>query len=295
MKKVLIQIVSNSLGDTIAAMPYIDKFSELFNYKTYVKINPRFNFLFLNSYPNLIYVSEIDGEYDKILKLNYINTKKNLQEEFANQLGFFDWTYIRPIVDVPKSDRKIKNKYITAGIHSTAQLKYWNNPLGKEFQTISPYWTQLFKKIKKKGYLPVVIEKDEMFGVAPYRNGMPSSCVKKLGTSLEETVSYIHHSEFFIGLSSGLSWLAHAIGKPVVMISNFTEDYTEFDLSLSDYIRITNKSVCHGCWNKLRSINDFDAGDWYWCPEHKDTPRQFECHYSITPDYVYNKIKHLLK
>ena len=135
-------------------------------------------------------------------------------------MGFIKWDYIRPIIDFKPQDRPVKNKFISVGIHSTAQLKYWNNPLGKEFQPISPYWSQLFKQVKKKGYLPVVVEKDEMFGVSPYMNGMPSSCVKKLGLDLFDTMNYIYHSEFFIGLSSGLSWIAHALGKPVVMISN---------------------------------------------------------------------------
>jgi hypothetical protein len=38
----------------------------------------------------------------------------------------------------------------------------------------------------------------------------------------------------------------------------------------------------------------FDKGDWFWCPEHKGTERQFECHKSITPEMVIDKIKHLL-
>ena len=75
------------------------------------------------------------------------------------------------------------------------------------------------------------------------------------------------------------------------MISNFTEDWNEFDLSLDDYIRITNKSVCHGCWNKINVEYSFIKNDWYWCPLHKDTERQFECHKSITVNDVVGKIK----
>ena len=295
MKKLLINIVSNSLGDTIASIPYINKFKTDFQYDVDVLINETLHFLFLKSYPELNFVSEKEKKYDKVINLLYVDTSKNIQEQFANQLGYMDWYYIRPKVDVPTISRKIKKKYISAGIHSTAQLKYWNTPLGKQSQTSSLYWTMLFKKLKSDGFQPVVVEKDEMFGVAPFRNGMPSSCLKRIGGTLEESMSYIYHSEFFIGLSSGLAWLAHAMGKPVVMISNFTEDYSEFDLSCDDYIRITNKSVCHGCWNKMKNINEFDASDWYWCPKHKDTPRQFECHTSITPDMVYNQIKHWLK
>ena len=118
--------------------------------------------------------------------------------------------------------------------------------------------------------------------------------LKKLDVDLFDTMNYIYHSEFFIGLSSGLSWIAHALGKPVVMISNFTEDWHEIDLNTKDYIRITNKSVCHGCWNKVNIDYKFDFSDWYWCPLHKGTSRQFECHTSITPNDVYKEIEHLL-
>ena len=99
----------------------------------------------------------------------------------------------------------------------------------------------------------------------------------------------IYHSEFFIGLSSGLSWLTWGLGKHVVMISNFTEEDHEF---VSNCTRITNTFVCHGCWNN--PMFKFDKGDWNWCPEHKGTERHFECHKSITSQMVIEKIQHLL-
>jgi autotransporter strand-loop-strand O-heptosyltransferase len=61
-------------------------------------------------------------------------------------------------------------------------------------------------------------------------------------------MNYIHHSEFFIGLSSGLSWFQTGINKHVVMISNFTEEDHEFTTNCT---RIVNKSVCNSCWNNL--------------------------------------------
>jgi hypothetical protein len=36
----------------------------------------------------------------------------------------------------------------------------------------------------------------------------------------------------------------------------------------------------------------FDKGDWNWCPVHKGTDRQFECHKSITSEMVIKQIKH---
>ena len=104
--------------------------------------------------------------------------------------------------------------------------------------------------------------------------------------SLENTMNVIHHSEFFIGLSSGLSWLSWALEKKVFMIASFTEADHEFT---NNTIRITNPNVCNSCWNN--PMFRFDRGNWNWCPEHEDTPRQFECHKSISADKVLNLIK----
>ena len=37
-----------------------------------------------------------------------------------------------------------------------------------------------------------------------------------------------------------------------------------------------------------------DAGDWEWCPDHKNTPRQFECTKSIKPEQVIESINKFL-
>jgi hypothetical protein len=289
MKTVIIHLKSNSLGDTIAVMPCIEYYISKNNDNVYVKSNPRYNFLFKDSYPNIKFFE--DGmTYDKVIELDY-NFNLPLQTGFANQLGFFNWDYIRPKVYSNTKERPIKGKYVVISLHSTSQLKYWNHPSGIKSQPMSPNWNELCGMLRKNGLTPVVIEKDETFGIPPYRNGLPSKSNKKIGISIEESINYIQHSEFYIGLSSGLSWLAHAMDKKVAMISNFSEDWHEFDLSCDDYIRITNKSVCHGCWNKVNKEYKFDVNDWYWCPSHKDTDKQFECHTSITPEMVFNQIE----
>ena len=289
MKKILIDLMSNSLGDTIGVMPCVEKFISNTNDEVFLSINPRYISLFLNSYPTIKYFDE-NITYDKTLKLDYDFTQP-LQTGLAKQLGFMDWKYIQPKVDITQKSRPIKNKYVTISIHSTSQLKYWNHPLGKESQPFSPYWSELCDMLRKQNITPVIIERDEMFGVPPFRNGMPSKANKKLGLSIEDTMNYIYHSEFFIGLSSGLSWLAHAMNKKVAMISNFSEDWHEFDLLNENYKRITNKNVCHGCWNKVGTEFQFQSDDWYWCPRHRGTNREFECHTSITPQMVFEEIK----
>jgi len=94
-------------------------------------------------------------------------------------------------------------------------------------------------------------------------------------------MNYLHYADYYIGLSSGISWLNWAIGKHTIMISNFTEDGHEF---VTNCTRITNPDVCNSCWNN--PLFKFNKGDWNWCPEHEDTPRQFECHKSISVEKV---------
>jgi autotransporter strand-loop-strand O-heptosyltransferase len=294
MKTVYIHLLSNSIGDTIASTPYVSEYQKKHNVNVIFNINDPYIFLLDESYENIQFVGRNDVvEYDEKISIDYV-FNKSIQGGYAEQLGFENPPYIRPVVSIPKLLRPIKNKYVALGVHSTCQIKYWNHPNGLKSQGDSTNWNELSAILRKRGYTPVTVEKYEMYGTPPFYNGVPSKSNKQIGKTLLEAANIINHSEFYIGLSSGMSWIAHALGKKVVMISNFTEDWNEFDLSLDDYIRITNKSVCHGCWNKINIEHSFDKNDWYWCPKHKDTERQFECHKSITVDMVINQIQHLL-
>lgn len=298
MKKCLVELSDDSagIGDLLVILPYLEKFRLINDYEIYFKFkNTSISEIFTKSYPNITFVPKNDEtEYDKKINLKHLSHDNTIQRIFASQLGFFDAEYIRPIVDDVECERPIKNKYITFNIHSTSQLKYWNHPDGIKDYVFSSNWNNLCKMLRKSGYTPVCIDYHENFGKEPIRNHVPVSCVKRLGLSIPEVIKIIKHAEFHIGLSSGLSWLAHSMNKPVCMISNFSEDWHEIDLSIPDYKRITNKSVCHGCWNLVGKEFKFEHSDWFWCPRHKGTERQFECHTSITPEMVFDEIKEWL-
>ena len=98
--------------------------------------------------------------------------------------------------------------------------------------------------------------------------------------SFDEVIDIINGCDFFIGLSSGLSWLAWAIGKKIISIngsvgSNF-EFYTPY--------RIINSNVCNGCFNNINY--KFSRSDWKWCPTNKN----FECSKQITFEMLKEKI-----
>ena len=98
-------------------------------------------------------------------------------------------------------------------------------------------------------------------------------------------VANLEHADFFVGLSSGLSWLAWTCKVPVVMISGFTHPTNEF----ATPYRIINYHTCHSCWNDMRE--NFDHFDFLWCPRHKGTDRHFECTKLISPEQVITTIK----
>jgi autotransporter strand-loop-strand O-heptosyltransferase len=105
---------------------------------------------------------------------------------------------------------------------------------------------------------------------------------------LQSRMVDIKHAKAFIGVGSGLSWVSWALNTPTILISGFSYPYTEFQ----DCERIFPKDpkTCMGCFNK----HWLNPGDWEWCPEHKDTPRQFECTKSITPEMVIKSLQKVL-
>ena len=105
---------------------------------------------------------------------------------------------------------------------------------------------------------------------------------------LQERIDLISQGDFFIGLSSGLSWLAWAAGVPVVMISGFTLPFNEFHTPY----RMINYHLCNGCWNDL-SLR-FDLKDFYACPRHKGTERAYECTRLLTSGQVCRAIDRLM-
>ena len=271
-KRVYIALESKSLGDTIAWIPYVLEFKNKHN--CHVIISTFKNNMFKNVYPELEFVEpganveNITGMYNVGWFYNTdgepeIPNTIPLQKAATNILGL-NYQEIIPRIDFTPS-KKPHKKYITIATNSTAGCKFWTRE----------YWQELINYYHNKGYKIVNTSLEDN----PFDN-----CLVLDDKSMYNTMNTIYYSDFFIGLSSGLSWLAWALKKDVIMISNFTEENHEFKC-----IRVTNTNVCHGCWNNPNF--KFDKGDWDWCPVHKNTERHYECHKSITPEMVINEIQ----
>lgn len=287
-KRVLISFESFSLGDTIAWIPYAEKFAEKNKCKVIVS-TPHFS-LFDTEYPQIDFVkpdSTVQDLYAHFqLGLFIENNKFDLSKHpnFPNEIPLqkvatdilgLEYEEIKPRIKKFES-YKTKKPYICLGIHSTAQAKYWNNPTG---------WQELVDYVKNNGYDVYVLSREEDGYMG---NTFPEGVIHIQNKTLEEIAEYLIGSEGFVGVSSGLSWYSWALNVPTILISGFTDEDLEMK---NDVVRIINKDICNGCWRK----HIFDKGDWNWCPEHKGTQRQFECTKSITFDTIKPHIKKILK
>jgi len=269
-KRVYIAFESKSLGDTIAWMPYVEEFRK--HHQCTVICSTFWNHLF--DYPEIEFVEPATVVHNlyALYRIGYFNDLNKLPvkpmtlplQKVATTILGLDYKEVTPrlayVPEVPKMGR-----YVTIATNSTSGMKFWT----KEG------WQELINWLVSEGY--------EVYNVSKELNPF-DNCTQITTPSLESKMDWIEGSQFFIGLSSGLGWLAWAMGKPVVMIANFTEDWNEFSC-----IRITNKSVCNSCWNNPNFT--FDPGDWLYCPIMKGTPKQFICHTSITAEMVIEGIK----
>ena len=177
----------------------------------------------------------------------------------------------------PTAPREIKEKYVCIGVQASGIMKRWLYPEG---------WDIVVEYLKSLGYRVLCIDG----GYKVIENGheitMPPGAEDFTGMKpLMERINLLSYADFFIGLGSGLSWLADACGIPVVLISGFSLPMGEFETPY----RVTNQLVCHGCYNDIR-VNWKDI-----CPYHKGTDREFECSKSITPLQVVQAIDRLIE
>ena len=284
--RVLISFESKSLGDNLAFIPYVEEFRK--KHDCEVICSTFQNELFKKEYPKIQFVNPGDNVdnilclyrlgvfYDNQRNVDYTRHPTNPIKEpllkIPSDILGLSYKEIKP--KLPKLGKK-KKKMVTIGIHSTAQAKYWNNPTG---------WQDVVDFLKSNGYEVRLLSREEDGYMG---NSNPKGVKQQPPSSTKELIKTIQESEFFIGISSGLSWLAWGAGVPVVLISGFTDVYLE---PFKDIHRIINKDVCNSCWH----THEFDPGDWNWCPINKNTDRQFECSKTISSSSVIDTLKKLI-
>jgi autotransporter strand-loop-strand O-heptosyltransferase len=269
---VYIALDSKALGDSLAWMPFVEEFRVRHGCR--VTCSTFWNELFDEAYPEIRFVSpgsEVQGIV-AMYKVGCFNVENRdlspapwnsvpLQAVAADILGL-PRQEIRPKLVIQGGSRppKLPGPYVCIATESTSQCKFWNRPGG---------WEELTARLNAKG-LQVVnlsLNANRVPGAVQWPNG-----------PIHRVIDCLLHAEFFVGLPSGLSWLAWALSKKVVTISGFALPSTEFQ---SNRIQVGPPAgVCQGCYN----THVFDPGNWNWCPKKPATP--FECTREITVDAV---------
>ena len=282
-KKVFISFESKALGDTLAWMPYCEEFAS--HYKCDVIVSTFKNFLFEAAYPSLTFVGRgVVQNIFAMFKLGWDSNKEPVPaasvplQQTASNILLLPFKEILPRIVFTPKERPCEEKYIAISIHSTSGLKLWH------------YWQEVVDYLVGAGYKVYEISDTAKDHKSHTTQPALINITELEDTSLDNTMNMIHHADICLGLSSGISWLCWALGKKVIMISNFTNKNHEFQ---SNCIRVYDESICHDCWGDLKFR--FNLGDWEYCPRHEGTPRHFECHKLISAKRVIDAIKsHLL-
>ena len=289
-RDVLIRFPVETLGDPIGWFPYAVKFKEHHGCRLTCAMSDKMIPLFRDAYPDIAFVPYAQVRPERFyatyviavyfVKGTIYDHKDCVPLDFrlvglhraAGYILGVDPTEAAPRIAIGDDTRPIAEPYVCIAVQSTLQAKFWNNPTG---------WREVVAFLKAAGYRVVCIDQKSSHGQGLIWTHIPAGAEDMTGDRpLAERARYIKHADFFIGLTSGLSWLAWAVGTPVVLISGLTHPTNEF---FTPY-RVINYNVCNSCWNDPTAA--FDRHDFLSCPRHKDTPRQFECTRLITADHV---------
>ena len=288
---VLIEFPVGTLGDIIGWFPYAVKFQSQHGCQLTCSMGPLLIPLFKTCYPAIEFVTPDEVKPERFYATYriglFFSDEANVHQPTDFQLVGLHRTagYILgvdpaeepPHIDIADTGRPIEEKYVCIAVQSSTQCKYWNHPTG---------WREIVKLLKEQGYRVICVDQKATHGAGVVWNHIPHGAEDQTGDiPLVERARWLKHAAFFVGLSSGLSWLAWAVGTPVVMISGFTHPTNEFTTPY----RVINFHTCNSCWNDVRVR--FDHKDFLWCPHHAGTPRQFECTRLITTEQVTRTIR----
>ncbi len=272
------------LGDTLAMLPAIEEFRRHFKCEVSILLPEYLKEITAHLHPEIKHVDKISFENYATFYLSAImsplpylpvDPRNNSLERMAGSIIGIKNLPAKPIFK-PTAPRIFSEPYVCIGVQTSTPTKCWLYLGG---------WEIVVDYLKSLGYRVFCIDKKKFQREGKYSVEMPANAEDFTGDfSIMERANMLYHAEFFIGLSSGLAWLAEVVNCPVVMIGGFTYDWHEF---YTPY-RVANRLVCNGCFNDIRV--SFMIG----CPYHKGTARELECQKKIYPQAVLDAINRLI-
>ncbi len=260
-RKILVHFNSQCLGDTLAWMPAVAAFrdrhqpGELVCSTFYSSLFDEPGLRRIDAEGHLLreVYAFIEISYDK---QNPAHRRGGIRDVAAQRLGV-DPGEARPRLRLPAAETSLPRPYVCLAPCSPKPIARWRYPGG---------WEHVAAHVAARGYTPVAIS-------AETEEPVPGALARGGFRPLADRLAQLAGAACFVGLSSGLAWLAWAVGCPVVMLAGFTLPHNEFPCQ-----RVIDRAVCHGCWNEVCSSSP--------CPRHAGTDRQWECSRALTPALV---------
>jgi len=228
---VFIKMDAYALGDNLAWLPYVEQFRQKHNCR--VICSTFHNHLFVDVYPNIMFVKP-NTRIDNIFAQYYIGTHDHtppcyspttyltepLQKIASDILGLEYKDLKCEVAHIPKSKNP---KKICLSQHASLDMKSWHGD-----------WQKI---------VDILIEQDYEIHVISREPTTLKNVINKTGDiPLEYRVAELSDASYFIGVSSGLSWLAHSLDCHVFLISDFTPSNHEFSENVT---RIYGEEVRH--------------------------------------------------
>lgn len=258
-KTIFIKMDGHALGDNIAWIPYVEQFREKHNCT--VICSTFKNNLFKNIYKNILFVEPntnidnvyaqyyIGASYDGNIKYSPVSADKTSLQFVATSILNLPPVELRPQLENQLIKTNYRKKYVCISEYASDQKKSWKYDGG---------WQIVVNYLNHLGYDVVVISKEKT---------NLNNVIDLTGNySLLDRAQTLHNAEFFIGLSSGLSWLSWSVNTHVFLISDVTQMDHEFKTNITrisanpdlkevnyDVVNVTKpKTVIDGIKNFLK-------------------------------------------
>lgn len=270
-----------AMGDFLAFFPYIKAYKETYGADVTCKIPDYLKDLACRMYPEIKFSYAWDED---LYAVYYMHMGFNFPSALPIRAESRPLTmYGQLLTGLPTPqllrytatvERTIQEPYVCIAVQASTPNKGWLWLRG---------WDMLVDYLRELGYRVLCIDRDKRQERDGYVTEMPKGAEDFTGNlPLVQRAELLAHADFFVGLSSGLAWLAKAVGCPVIMIAGFTRDWYEFHTPY----RVYNRMVCNGCAN-----DDFAKFIFDICPRHKgDKERELECQKKISPRMVMDAV-----
>ena len=276
----------SGMGDIIALLPYAREFQKHYRCKLSICLLDYLCEFAAQLYPDIPQADEINFEtyatyYPAMMMAACLTIPVDFRnapmERMGGKILGLEILPPKPVFK-PTLPPVTSDPYVCISVQASSPRKSWLYPDG---------WKIVVDYLKSLGYRVFCIDKKNFQSEENYSVAMPANAEDFTGDfPIMERANMLYHAEFFIGLSSGLAWVADTVNCPVVMICGFSQDWFEF---YTPY-RVANRLVCNGCLNDIR-VNFIEKDI---CPYHHGTSRELECQKKIHPRQVINAIERLI-